>query len=131
MKHKSLSLLCWFIMACGLFPLSAQQKNLLTIPEPGEKTLVNSGWLARKANEMKTDGNTLSTAPLDKAGWMPARVPGTVLTTLLENNLYPAPEFGRTTTRSPISMRQAMISTPTGLSANLKHLPCRKDGLSG
>ena len=94
MKHNSLSLLCWFIMACGLFPLSAQQKNLLTIPEPGEKTLVNSGWLARKANEMKTDGNTLSTAPLDKAGWMPARVPGTVLTTLLENNLYPAPEFG-------------------------------------
>lgn len=40
------------------------------------------------------DGNRLSAVPLDKTGWLPARVPGTVLTTLLENGLYPAPEFG-------------------------------------
>ena len=40
------------------------------------------------------DGNRLSAAPLDKTGWLPARVPGTVLTTLLENHMYPAPEFG-------------------------------------
>lgn len=94
MKHNSLSLLCWFILLCGLYPLSAQEKNILSIPNPGEKTLVNSGWFARRANEIKTDGNTLTSSSLETSGWMPARVPGTVLTTLLENNLYPAPEFG-------------------------------------
>ena len=67
---------------------------LLAIPEPGEKILIHSDWYARKANEVKMDGNRLSAAPLDKTGWLPARVPGTVLTTLLENHMYPAPEFG-------------------------------------
>lgn len=56
--------------------------------------MVDSGWWARRANEIKTDGNRLSDAPFETTGWIPARVPGTVLTTLLENKLYPAPEFG-------------------------------------
>jgi hypothetical protein len=59
----------------------------------GEKTLLNSGWYARRANEIKTDGNTLTSTKFNQAGWIPARVPGTVLTTLLENNYFPAPEF--------------------------------------
>lgn len=86
--------ICWLCLACWLKPLSAEEQALLAIPEPGEKTLIHSDWYARKANEVKMDGNRLSAAPLDKTGWLPARVPSTVLTTLLENHMYPAPEFG-------------------------------------
>lgn len=94
MMNRCIYLFCWLYLACWLKPLSAEEQALLAIPEPGEKTLIHSDWYARKANEVKMDGNRLSAAPLDKTGWLPARVPGTVLTTLLENHMYPAPEFG-------------------------------------
>jgi hypothetical protein len=63
------------------------------LPAGGEKTLLNSGWYARRANEVKIDGNVLTSIAFNQAGWIKARVPGTVLTTLLENNYFPAPEF--------------------------------------
>jgi hypothetical protein len=65
----------------------------LQLPGAGEKTLLNSGWYARRANEVKVDGNVLTSTAFNRAGWMTARVPGTVLTTLLENSYFPAPEF--------------------------------------
>ena len=94
MMNRCIYLFWWLCLACWLKPVSAEEQALLAIPEPGEKTLIHSDWYARKANEVKMDGNRLSAAPLDKTGWLPARVPGTVLTTLLENHMYPAPEFG-------------------------------------
>lgn len=94
MMNRCIYLFCWLCLACWLKPVSAEEQALLAIPEPGEKTLIHSDWYARKANEVKMDGNRLSAAPLDKTGWLPTRVPGTVLTTLLENHMYPAPEFG-------------------------------------
>lgn len=94
MMNRRIYLFCWLCLVCWLKPVSAEEQALLVIPEPGEKTLIHSDWYARKANEVKMDGNRLSAAPLDKTGWFPARVPGTVLTTLLENHMYPAPEFG-------------------------------------
>lgn len=94
MMNRRIYLFCWLCLACWLKPVSAEEQALLVIPEPGEKTLIHSDWYARKANEVKMDGNRLSAAPLDKTGWFPTRVPGTVLTTLLENHMYPAPEFG-------------------------------------
>ena len=92
MMNRCIYLFCWLCLACWLKPVSAEEQALLAIPEPGEKTLIHSDWYARKANEVKMDGNRLSAAPLDKTGWLPARVPGTVLTTLLENHMYPAPK---------------------------------------
>lgn len=94
MMNRCIYLFCWLCLACWLKSVSAEEQALLAIPEPGEKTLIHSDWYARKANEVKMDGNRLSAVPLDKTGWLPARVPGTVLTTLLENHMYPAPEFG-------------------------------------
>jgi hypothetical protein len=65
----------------------------LQLPGTGEKTLLNSDWYARRANEIKIDGNTLTSTAFNSAGWIKARVPGTVLTTLLDNDYFPAPEF--------------------------------------
>ncbi len=81
-----LSLLA-YIPACG------QSAKSVEIPVTGEKTLLNTGWFTRRANEIKADGNTLTSQPFVPDGWLNARVPGTVLTTLVENNIFPAPEF--------------------------------------
>lgn len=82
--------ICLFGVA---FPISAQEVESIELPMPGEKVLLNSGWLARRANEVNVDGNVLSSSGWSGDGWIPAKVPGTVLTTLLENKYFPAPEY--------------------------------------
>jgi len=73
--------------------IAVSAQNGIQIPSCGDKTLLNSGWYARRSNEVLIDGNRLTMAPFNKDGWMPARVPGTVLTTLLDNHVFPAPEY--------------------------------------
>jgi hypothetical protein len=41
-----------------------------------------------------SDGNTLTTLAFNPAGWMPATVPGTILTSLVKNGQFPDPDFG-------------------------------------
>ena len=86
----------WIVALTLVMPLSsfAQTINKLSLPQSGEKVLLHEGWMARKANELNCDGNQLTLQPFDKDGWIPAKVPGTVLTTLLENGRYKNPEFG-------------------------------------
>lgn len=84
-----LAMTAWLLCS---FSLWADGK--VDIPEPGGKTLLHSGWLARKAGDVLQDGSELTLKPFHRDGWMQARVPGTVLTTLLDNKYYPAPEFG-------------------------------------
>lgn len=93
MKNTCISLFCWLSLWLA-HPAFAYENPCLTLPVPGEKTCVHTGWFARRASEVQIDGNRLSASPVDTAGWLSARVPGTVLTTLLENKLYPPPEFG-------------------------------------
>jgi hypothetical protein len=89
-KHfYTLHVLCFTLLG----PIVPAYSQPVQLPDTGEKTLLNSGWYARRANEVKTDGNVLTSIPFTSSGWMKARVPGTALTTLLENGLYPAPEF--------------------------------------
>ena len=84
-----------FVMAAWL-PLCslAQGEWNIALPETGSKTLLHEGWFARQALEIGEDGNRITSRDFDSSGWLKAKVPGTVLTTLLENKLYPAPEFG-------------------------------------
>ena len=79
-----------------MLPLSgfSQVPSKVTLPTKGDKVLLHHGWMARQANEINYDGNLLTMKPFDKEGWIPARVPGTVLTTLMKNGKYQNPEFG-------------------------------------
>jgi len=56
--------------------------------------LLHDGWKARKANEVLMDGTEITGPAFKPAGWLDAVVPGTVLTTLLKNELIPDPFFG-------------------------------------
>lgn len=55
---------------------------------------LNGRWVCRRASEVSIDGKALSQprGPLD--GWMPAVVPGTVLTSLVKEGLAPDPFYG-------------------------------------
>ncbi len=55
---------------------------------------LNNGWFCKAITEVKFNGEQLSTQEINTAGWLPATVPGTVLTTLLNNNKVPDPFYG-------------------------------------
>ena len=67
---------------CTLSKASAQQYEL------------NTGWQCKKANELTKGGEDISRTDFPMTGFMPAIVPGTVLTTLLNNKLIPDPFYG-------------------------------------
>ncbi len=55
---------------------------------------LNSGWKCAPVAEVKADGMALSQPSSSTQNWLPATVPGTVLTTLLNNKKVPDPFYG-------------------------------------
>ncbi|MRR19193.1 glycosyl hydrolase [bacterium] len=77
------------ILSCFPLLLSAQ-----VIP-------LSSGWRAKKASEVNVDGRQLTMEDPDFSGWLNATVPGTVLTTLVNNGRMPDPWFGMNNEQIP------------------------------
>ncbi len=57
-------------------------------------SLVVSAWTLQDAAKVSGTGGQLSLPGFMTAGWYPATVPGTVLTTLVNNHVYPEPLYG-------------------------------------
>ena len=76
--------------------LSISLTALLVVQLFAQKTeiLLNDGWKAKRATEITVDGTVISSPDFEFTGWMDAVVPGTVLTTLLQNEVFPDPFFG-------------------------------------
>jgi len=55
---------------------------------------LNEGWKCRKIADVHADGLQISKPEYTIDSWLPATVPGTVLTTLLNNKLVPDPFWG-------------------------------------
>ncbi|HEY0274266.1 MAG TPA: glycosyl hydrolase, partial [Chitinophaga sp.] len=62
---------------------------------------LNSGWVCKAQEGVKAAGEAISTASYPLQGWMPATVPGTVLTTLLNNKQVPDPFYGMNNQQIP------------------------------
>lgn len=62
-----------------------------------QSIILNEGWVAARASDVQLRGQDLTTSQfpsLNSDLWMEAVVPGTVLTTLLKNDLVPDPFYG-------------------------------------
>ena len=70
-------------------PLSAAAKP--TAPEP---VIVPSGWQLQDAAKVPQSGAEVAAATFNTTGWYAATVPGTVLTTLVNNKVYAEPLYG-------------------------------------
>jgi mannosylglycoprotein endo-beta-mannosidase len=55
---------------------------------------LNTGWKCRQAERVNIPCKDISNSSYDVSSWMPATVPGTVLTTQLNNKLVPDPFYG-------------------------------------
>jgi hypothetical protein len=56
--------------------------------------VISSGWQLQDAAQVSADGAAISTRTFRASHWYPATVPGTVLTTLVNNHVYPEPLYG-------------------------------------
>lgn len=79
------------LIFCSLFlQVSAHQEQEL-----------NSGWVCRNIRKVEVSGNRLSKASYHLRRWLPATVPGTVLTTLLNDKKIPDPFYGMNNKKIP------------------------------
>jgi len=56
--------------------------------------IISSGWQLVDAAKIAQKGEEISLAAFHPEGWIPATVPGTVLTSMVNNKLYPEPLWG-------------------------------------
>lgn len=82
----SLITLLWIISGC--------QTKESEINFSNNQYELNSGWVCKNIKDVKSKGEELSKTSTSLSSWMPATVPGTVLTTLLNNKLIPDPFYG-------------------------------------
>ncbi|MDJ1466492.1 glycoside hydrolase family 2 protein [Xanthocytophaga flava] len=75
----------WLATLCVLVSTYLQAQNAYEL---------NSGWQCVNVAKVKETGQAISVPSYKLSGWMPAVVPGTVLTTLLENKKVPDPFYG-------------------------------------
>ena len=62
--------------------------------EPGGTIPISSGWQLQDVAKVPDGGAAVSSAAFKAKGWYTATVPGTVLTTLVNNHVYPEPLYG-------------------------------------
>jgi len=62
---------------------------------------LQSGWKCQAIGKVKADGASISQPKFATTGWLEATVPGTVLTTLINNHLQPDPFYGLNNQKIP------------------------------
>ena len=70
---------------------------------PDKSTPISSGWLLQDAARVPQSGEAISSAGFQPAGWHRATVPGTVLTSLVNDGTYPEPLYGENNRPDKIS----------------------------
>ena len=63
-------------------------------PAPNQAVVLSSGWQMQYASKVSAPGAAIAAPGFNAAGWYAATVPGTVLTTLVNNKVYPEPLYG-------------------------------------
>jgi hypothetical protein len=89
------------LYAGGLFGQSSQTAKLAK--NPADDVQITAGWQLVDAAKVNTTGAEISTGAFKPNGWLPATVPGTVLTTLVANGIYPEPLYGENNRPDKIS----------------------------
>ena len=56
--------------------------------------IISSGWKLQDTATVRLSGSDVAQAKFEPVGWYAATVPGTVLTTLVKNHVYPEPLYG-------------------------------------
>ena len=76
------------------------------IEPTGENTWTIGDWKLAAAPDIYGDGESLSRPDIESKHWMQATVPGTVLTSMVNNGIYPDPDYGLNNLAIPESLNK-------------------------
>ncbi len=76
-------------------------------PAPEPPLQLTSGWQLQDAAKVSESGKSISTPDYQPTGWLGATVPGTVLTSLVNDGIYPEPLYGANNMAIPDSLCRA------------------------
>ncbi|MDR2953519.1 MAG: glycoside hydrolase family 2 [Prevotella sp.] len=94
MKRTVITLF-YILFICNLFAqnvLKEREFKQVLISKDGHQGTFT--WKMKKAGDISTKSEDISTEKISTSDWLPAVVPGTVLNSLVYNNIYPEPYFG-------------------------------------
>jgi Exo-beta-D-glucosaminidase Ig-fold domain/Glycosyl hydrolase 2 galactose-binding domain-like/Glycosyl hydrolases family 2/Glycosyl hydrolases family 2, TIM barrel domain len=74
--------------------LALQAAKATAAPMVPQEVVLGSGWRLQDVAKTPQTGAQVSIAGFDTTGWYTATVPGTVLTTLVNDHVYPEPLYG-------------------------------------
>ena len=84
-----------FTLSLFLFACNAANKTSLSSPLGGlDQVSITSGWQLQDAAKVPDSGKEISQTNYAPTGWYKATVPGTVLTSLVNDGVYPEPLYG-------------------------------------
>jgi hypothetical protein len=88
------------------FPDRKQQTPPKTVLSPvnDREWILAGGWMLAEANSVVGSGKPVFDPGFSTAGWLNATVPGTVLTTLVDQGIYPDPYYGLNNLAIPDSL---------------------------
>jgi mannosylglycoprotein endo-beta-mannosidase len=88
---------CLFVLLAAAVPASLSAQS---------STQTIEGWKMQDSAKVSAEASVISTAGFDPQGWYAATVPGTVLTTLVNNGVYPEPLYGENMRAIPESLNK-------------------------
>jgi mannosylglycoprotein endo-beta-mannosidase len=77
-----------------------------SVPGLAQSSITIDNWQMQEAGKASQSAGEISRAAYRPAGWYKATVPGTVLTTLVDNKVYPEPLFGENMRAIPESLNK-------------------------
>lgn len=89
-------------MFFSVFPLQGQERS--------KQVILKQGWKLQDATKVNQSGEEVSTSGFQTAGWYKATVPGTILTNLVNNKVYPEPLWGEN--NRPDKIPETLCHTP-------------------
>ena len=91
--------------------LTAALASIPIFPQaaPPAPVVINTGWQLQDVAKVPEAGAEVSSAAFKTAGWYTATVPGTVLTTLVNNKVYPEPLYGEN--NRPENIPESLVHT--------------------
>ena len=104
MSTGSKALLCriaGFLLPLSIFATAQAQK---TLPPPFELT---ANWQLQDAAKVADSGGAISLGSYQAQGWLAATVPGTILTSLTKDGVYPEPLYGENNRAIPESLNKS------------------------
>ena len=89
-------------------PVKTATSSLRTVDEHKEanELTLSAGWKLRPAPQVRESGETLSKLGFSSSDWWTATVPGTVLTTMVDQGVYPDPDYGLNNLAIPESLNK-------------------------